>query len=105
MNSNEIVDELNNMQDYQRSGYSIQQQYVINIANTAINMLKSTGTKEQMIAEANAYADTVGMNQANRDLLVILKTEGDSAMIKQAFVDPHDSTRQLSYSEMRALYG
>ena len=105
MTSKEIILDWNNMQDRQHSGACIQTQNVVNIANSAIHMLKSTGTKEEMIAEANTYADTVGMNQANRDLLVVLKTEGPAAMIKQAFVDPHDPSRQMSYSEMRSMYG
>ena len=73
--------------------------------NNAVTMLKSTGTKEEMVKEANIYADSVGMNPANRDLLVTLKTEGPSAMIKKAFEDPHEQGRTMTYAEMRSMYG
>ena len=45
------------------------------------------------------------MNKLNRDLLVTLKTESKEEFIKQAFTDPNNSTKQLSYAEMRSYYG
>ena len=71
----------------------------------ALNMLKSTGTKEELIKSANDYADSSGMDQANRNLLITLKTEGKESFIKKAFQDPNNPERVLSYSEMREKYG
>ena len=71
----------------------------------ALDMLHAKGTKEEMIACANTYAAQVGMNDANRDLLITLKTGTKEEFIKQAFTDPNDKTKQLSYAEMRSLYG
>jgi hypothetical protein len=34
-----------------------------------------------------------------------LKTESEKEFIKKAFTNPYDTSKQLSYSEMRALYG
>lgn len=85
--------------------YHNESKIVQNKIINALDMLKETGTTEEMTQAVNNYAESVGMNKANRDLLVVLKTEGPAAMIKQAFVDPHDSSRQMSYSEMRAMYG
>ena len=91
----------NNMQDMQRGGTS----KVIETTVHAVNMLHATGTKEEMTKIAHDYADTVGMNKANRDLLVVLKTEGNEGFIKKAFEDPNEKGRTMSYSEMRAMYG
>ena len=71
----------------------------------ALDMLKMEGTKSEMIDIANKYADAVGMNSLNRNLLISLKTESKEEFIKKAFTDPYDNTKTLSYSEMRSLYG
>ena len=71
----------------------------------AADIMKATGTKEEMTQLANGYANTFGMNELNRKGLVTLKTEGKEAFIKAVFTDPTDSSKQLSYSEMRSLYG
>jgi len=73
--------------------------------NSALTMLKSTGTKEEMTKEANDYADQVGMNELNRNLLITLKTESREAFIKKAFQDPRQPDREMSYGEMRSMYG
>ena len=73
--------------------------------NSALTMLKSTGTKEEMTKQANNYADQVGMNELNRNLLVTLKTESKQEFIKQAFQDPHEPGRTMTYAEMRSMYG
>jgi len=79
--------------------------HIQNKVYNALDMVKSTGSKAKMTQEANAYADLVGMNEANRNLLVTLKTEGSSAMIKKAFEDPHEPGRTMTYAEMRSMYG
>jgi hypothetical protein len=75
------------------------------IISSAVTMLKSTGTKEEMTKQANDYADQVGMNELNRNLLVTLKTESREEFIKKAFQDPHEPGRQMTYAEMRSMYG
>jgi hypothetical protein len=78
---------------------------VLQTAGLALGMLHAKGTKEEMTALANDYASVVGMNDANRKLLVTLKTCTNEEFIKAAFTDPNDSKKQLSYAEMRGLYG
>ena len=77
---------------------------IINLV-TMLTVLKATGTKEEMTKIANDYADQVGMDNANRNLFVTLKTEDENAFIKKAFDDPNKPGRVLSYAEMRGLYG
>lgn len=55
------------------------------------------------IEEADKYADSVGMDAANRRILHIFKTEGQAAGVSAMFTG--DQGQALSYSEMRARYG
>lgn len=45
------------------------------------------------------------MDEANKKALNVLQTQGQDAFIKHVFTDPKDETKQLSYAEMRMLYG
>ena len=101
---NQIDFDWNNIQDAQRCGNYVPQN-VIDKLSYAVDMLKSKGTKEEMTKQANDYANTVGMDQLNRNLLITLKTGTKEEFIKAAFTDPTDSKKQLSYAEMRSLYG
>ena len=49
------------------------------------------------------YAETFGMNDANRKVLQVLTTEGKPAAFKAMFTG--EQGQELSYSEMRARYG
>lgn len=50
------------------------------------------------------YADTVGMDSANRKVLHVFAEKGKEAGIKALFTS-EDGERTLSYAESRALYG
>jgi len=78
---------------------------IVNKVNNALNMLHATGTKEELTKIAQDYAKNVGMNDLNANLLVSLKTDSKEEFIKNAFTNPYDPSKQLSYAEMRALYG
>jgi hypothetical protein len=70
-----------------------------------LKMLNATGTKEEMTRVANEYADSVGMDECNRTLLITLKTEGNNAFVKDIFEDQNVPGRTMSYFEMRQMYG
>lgn len=59
--------------------------------------------KDGDIKGADAYADAVGMDDANRRILHIAKTEGPPAMFKAMFTG--EQGQELSYAEMRSRYG
>ena len=44
-----------------------------------------------------------GMDEKNKKALNVLMTEGDKAFVKHVFTGENE--RQLSYSEMRGMYG
>lgn len=52
---------------------------------------------------AKDYADCVGMDTHNKALLVKLVNSKEG--INEAFQDPNNPGKTLSYSEMRMLYG
>ena len=51
------------------------------------------------------------MDRENREALKVLETKGSNAFVKHVFTNPEDrdkpknEQRQLSYAEMRMLYG
>jgi hypothetical protein len=45
------------------------------------------------------------MDPNNQKALDVLVKEGEKKFIEHVFKDPKDPKRQLSYAEMRALYG
>ena len=55
------------------------------------------------IKKADAYADSVGINDANKKVLHVHVTEGQPAAFKAMFTG--EQGQELSYSEMRARYG
>ena len=63
------------------------------------DLLKQDGD----LKKADAYADEVGMNPANRKILHIARTEGTPAMFKAMFTG--EQGQELSYAESRARYG
>jgi len=67
------------------------------------NLLKKEDDPAVGEKKANDYADTVGMDDANRKVLEIFATEGKDAAVKAMFTG--DKGEQLSYSEMRSRYG
>lgn len=103
----------NNMQDMQHGGggqatkqsTDTTKQHALDTAAYAIDVLKATGSKEELIYKINNYAKTVEMNDSNRDLFITLKTEGEAAFIQKSFENPHEKGSQMSYSEMRSMYG
>ena len=64
-----------------------------------------TGNYEADKARVEAYAKAVNMDDLNKNLGVVLATQGPGAFLKQAYQNPHEPGKELSYSEMRALYG
>ena len=53
---------------------------------------------------ATAYANTVGMDSANRKVLQAFADGGKEAGLKALFTSP-DGKRELTYAESRAIYG
>ena len=51
----------------------------------------------------DAYADAVGMDEANKRIMMIFKTQGEAAGLK-ALATREDGTR-MDYAESRARYG
>lgn len=45
------------------------------------------------------------MDENNKKAMNVYITEGYKAFEKFVFIDPKDQQRQLSYAEMRMLYG
>ena len=73
--------------------------------NKSSNIMLTKASKEELTQLTHHYAKKVGMDDLNTKLLVSLKTESEKEFIKKAFTNPYDTSKQLSYSEMRALYG
>lgn len=63
--------------------------------------------KKEWEKDALQYAKSVNMNPANTDALLVLGTQGPAAMIKKisTIQDASGNQHQLSYAEMRAMYG
>ena len=59
------------------------------------------------IQNVETYAKEVGMDEANKEGLAVLTTQGEQAFLKHAFTDKNaDGTeRTMDYAEMRARYG
>jgi hypothetical protein len=51
----------------------------------------------------DAYANAVGMDEANKRIMMIFKTQGEAAGLK-AMMTREDGT-QMDYAESRARYG
>ena len=51
----------------------------------------------------DAYAKVTGMNEDNKRIMKILKTEGQEAMFKA--MTTHDDGTPMTYAESRARYG
>ena len=75
------------------------------LLNTIKDTFTSTGDYATDKNRVESFAKSVGMDEANTKLGVVLATQGNEAFIKKAFEDPRDNTKTLDYAQMRALYG
>lgn len=55
--------------------------------------------------EQNKETTKNTMNQENLDALKVLSTKGEKEFIKHVFSNRKNKKKNISYSEMRALYG
>ena len=70
---------------------------------------ETTGEVKKLLAQdgdtksVDAYANAVGMDEANKRIMMIFKTQGEAAGLK-ALMTREDGTR-MDYDESRAQYG
>ena len=74
-----------------------------NVIEPIAMVIKEVLKPDGNIAQANAYADAVGMDDANKKILHVFKTEGQAAAVKAMFTG--DNGEELDYCEMRRRYG
>ena len=68
---------------------------------------KDEKTKQELLQEVAAYAESVGMDDTNKKAMEVLATQGPKGFMKHVFTGKNQdgSERQLSYAEMRSMYG
>jgi hypothetical protein len=65
--------------------------------------IKTLFEQDGDLEAVDKYAEAVGMDDANKNILKIFKTQGTKAGIK-AMMTREDGT-EMSYAESRSLYG
>ena len=68
-----------------------------------IPSIKKLFEQDGDLEAVDKYAEAVGMNDANKNIMKIFKTQGTKAGIK-AMMTREDGT-EMSYAESRAMYG
>jgi len=62
--------------------------------------------QEEKLTGSQSVQKEPAMDDANRKAVEVLNTQGDDAYMKHVFTDQKDDNkRELSYMEMRMLYG
>ena len=67
------------------------------------SVVKKLFEEDGDVAYVDAYAKVTGMNEDNKRVMKILKTEGKTAMFKA--MTTHDDGTPMTYAESRARYG
>ena len=67
------------------------------------SVVKKLFEEDGDVAYVDAYAKVTGMNEDNKRVMKILKTEGKEAMFKA--MTTHDDGTPMTYAESRARYG
>jgi len=77
--------------------------------NKIDNIVKSpaSNAKESWVKKVENYATTVNMDAKNKEALMVIGTQGEQAFINHMFTEKkaNGEKRQLSFSEMREMYG
>lgn len=76
------------------------------VAN-AVGMMNTITSNNVSFADKKNVIDNYGLDDANRKAAYALAQGGEKAFHKHVFTgtNPDGTERQLSYSEMRSLYG